>query len=167
MIDSLLTTEDQEERLSLVYAKALAARAGYVTSVPDLDRDSVDLRVQAGGSGHPALDLQLKATTNLGASRNGSRPFPLSIKNYDELRGPTQTPRLLSVLELPSDKSQWMTVTEEELILRRRAYWLNLQTDKYGEKSGQKTTTIYLPDRNLLNVGTLRDLMDKSRRGDF
>ena len=57
MTDGLLTSPDQKEGLSLVYAKALAVRAGYSTSVPQPDRDSVDLRIQAGGAYRPALDL--------------------------------------------------------------------------------------------------------------
>ena len=36
MTDTLLTIPDQKERLSLVYVKALAARTGFVTSVPEL-----------------------------------------------------------------------------------------------------------------------------------
>ncbi|MCY4360133.1 MAG: DUF4365 domain-containing protein, partial [Cyanobacteria bacterium MAG APA_bin_95] len=59
----LLTNADQKERLSLVYVKALAARAGFTTSKPDPDRDSVDLSIYGGGPLRPALDLQLKATT--------------------------------------------------------------------------------------------------------
>ena len=59
MIATLLTTADQKERLSLLYINALVVRAGFVTSVPELDRDSIDLRIQAGGPQRPALDLQL------------------------------------------------------------------------------------------------------------
>ena len=61
------------------------------------------------------------ATGNFARCRAPSVPAPPS-------RGQrTQTPRLLVVLELPADESQWMTVTREELVLRRRAYWLSLQ----------------------------------------
>ena len=45
----LLTSADQKERLSLVYVNALAARAEFTTSEPDLDRDGIDLPIQAGG----------------------------------------------------------------------------------------------------------------------
>ena len=100
MTDDLLTSPDQKEGLSLVYAKALAVRAGYLVSVPEPDRDSIDLRIQAGGAHRPALDLQLKATTSIDEPRDGSLSFRLSIKNYGDLRIETQTPRLLVVLEL-------------------------------------------------------------------
>lgn len=164
MIDDLLTGPDQKEGLSLVYAKALAVRAGFSISVPRPDRDSVDLRIQTGGAYRPALDLQLKATSSLAEAKNGLLPFRLPIKNYDDLRVETQTPRLLVVLELPKDEKQWMTVTMKKLILRRRAYWLNLQRD-HEKVTGQDTVTVRIPEQNVLTVDTLRELMEQSRLG--
>ncbi|MDE0432822.1 MAG: DUF4365 domain-containing protein [Bryobacterales bacterium] len=163
---TLLTETDQKEALSRVYVKALAARAGYSTSVPEPDRDSVDLRVQAGGPLRPAIDLQLKATTTFAEPRGGFLRFRLPIKNYRDLREVTQTPRLLVVLELPSDESRWMTVTHEDLILRRRAYWLSLQRD-HEEVVSQKTVTVRIPEQNLLDVEVMRDLMERSRKGQI
>lgn len=166
MTETLLHVPDQKEGLSLVYVKALATRAGFVTSVPEPDRDSVDLRIQAGGPRRPALDLQLKATADLGAPRDGFRPFRLTIKNYSDLRVKTQTPRLLVVLELPADESRWMTVTSEELVLRRRAYWLSLQQG-YEEVVGQETTTVRIPEDNVFDLEALRTLMERSRSGEI
>ena len=165
MTGTMLTVADQKERFSLLYVKALATRAGFVTSVPELDRDSVDLRIQAGGPHRPALDLQLKATTDLGEPHAGFRPFRLTIKNYSDLRVETQTPRLLVVLELPKDESRWMTVTTEELILRRRAYWLSLQQG-HEEVVGQQTATVRIPEGNVFDVEALRTLMERSRSGE-
>ncbi len=164
MMGTLLTGADQKEALSRVYVKALAARAGYSISVPEPDRDSVDLRIQAGGRLRPALDLQLKATTALAEPQGGFLRFRLSIKNYNDLREETQTPRLLVVMELPSDESRWMTVTHEDLVLRRRAYWLSLQR-KHEKVVRQKTITVCIPEQNLLDVEVMRNLMERSRTG--
>ncbi len=164
MTRALLTDADQKEGLSIVYVKALATRAGFVASKPNLDRDSVDLHIQASGPLRPALDLQLKATADFGKPRNGSFSFRLKIKNYNDLRIETQTPRLLVVLELPSDESQWMTVSREELILRRRAYWLSLQRG-HSEIIGQETITVRIPQDNVFDVAALNDLMERSRLG--
>ncbi len=166
MRTTLLSVPDQKEGLSLAYVRALAAGAGFSTSVPEQDRDSVDLRVMASGPQRPALDLQLKATTNLGKSESGQFSFSLSIKNYNDLRIETQTPRLLVVIELPQDQSQWLTVTPEELVLRRRAYWMSLQRG-YEEVIGQETKTVYIPEGNLFDVATLQSLMERSRKGDI
>ena len=110
--------------------------------------------------------MQLKATVALGEPRYGFLPFRLGIKNYDDLRLATQTPRLLVVFELPTAESQWMTVTDEELILRRRAYWLSLQQG-HDEVTGQETVTVRIPERNLFDVETLQTLIDRSRRGEI
>ena len=166
MTGTLLTVPDQKEGLSLVYAKAVATRAGFLTSVPEPDRDSVDLRIQAGGPRRPALDLQLKATVDFGEPQAGVLPFRLPIKNYNDLRVLTQTPRLLVVLELPKDESQWMTVTAEELILRRRAYWLSLQRG-HDEVVEQQTVTVHIPEHNVFDVEALRTLMERSRSGEI
>ena len=163
MTDALLSSADQMEALSLVYARAVAARTGYVTSVRDLDRDGVDLHIQAGGAMRPAIDLQLKATWNLGEPKDGQRSYPLKRRNYDLLRDETQTPRLLVVLDLPKDEEMWMTLTRNELILRRRAYWLNLRG--WEETTNLTSVTVHLPIANLFNVGGLQDLMEQSRKG--
>ena len=163
---ALLTAPDQKEALSRVYVKALAARAGYSTSVPEPDRDSVDLRMQAGGPRRPALDLQLKATTDFAEPQGGFLSFRLSIKNYNDLRVPTQTPRLLVVLELPTDESRWVTVTPEDLVLRRRAYWLSLQQG-HDEVVRQQTVTVRIPEQNMFDVEALLALMERSRMGEI
>ena len=165
MDDSLLTRNDQEEALSYTYVCAVATRAGYVTAVPDRDRDGVDLQIKAGGAMRPALDLQLKATINLREPKESFRSFSLKRRNYELLRGRTQTPRLLVVLDLPRDEDQWMTITEDELVLRHRAYWLNLKG--YEEASNLETVTVQIPEQNLFNVESLHGLMEKSRTGSI
>lgn len=163
MTDALLTSPDQEEALSRVYVQAIAARAGYVTASYDLDRDGIDLRIQAGGGMRPALDLQLKATVNLGKPKDGCFRFLLKRRNYDLLCMETQTPRLLVVLDLPKDEHRWMTITENELVLRHRAYWLNLKG--HEETNNQSSATVQIPRENLFNVEVLQALMEQSRKG--
>ena len=67
--------------MSKAYAHAVAAQPGYVTAVYELDRDGIDMRIQAGGVMRPALELQLKATINLGDGGDHVR-FPLRRRNY-------------------------------------------------------------------------------------
>ena len=163
MNDALLTTPDREEALSRIYAQAVAARAGYVTAEYSQDRDSVDLRIQAGGEVRPALDLQLKATINLIRKGDGYVRFQLKRKNYDDLCEDTQTPRLLVVLDLPKDEHRWMTITADKLVLRHRAYWLNLK--EKGKTTNQASVTVRIPEQNIFNVESLRRLMEQSRQG--
>ncbi len=99
-------------------------------------------------------------------SPDGVLPFRLSRKNYRDLSDDTQTPRLLVVLELPKDDARWMTVTREDLILRRRAYWLSLQED-CSDVRDQQSVTVRIPKQNVLDVEAMRELMERSRKGDL
>ena len=163
MTDALMTEADQKEALSRVYAKAIAAHAGYDALEYDLDRDGIDLRIQAGGAMRPAIELQLKATVNLARRDDGCFHFRLKRRNYDLLRDATQTPRLLLVLDLPKEKSRWLTISEDELILRRRAYWLNLEGDQ--ETNNLSSVTVQIPRKNVFDVENLHSLMEQSREG--
>ncbi len=161
--DRLLTERDEEELLSIAYVHAVATRAGYVTATPEKDLDGVDMRIHAGGGMRPALDLQLKATINLREAGDERVSFPLPLRNYNFLRIAAQTPRLLVVLDLPKDRERWMTVTEDELIIRHRAYWMNLRG--WDETDNTASVTVRIPKRNRLNVDSLRALMEQSRNG--
>lgn len=164
MSDALLSVPDREEALSRAYARAVAAGAGYTTADCDFDRDGVDLRIHAGGAMRPQLDLQPKATINLGAAPD-HYIFPLQRRNYDLLREETQVPRLLVVLELPRDRDQWITITADALVLRRRAYWLSLIGCK--GTTNQSSVTVRIPMTNVFDVDGLRLPMERSREGSI
>ena len=149
--------------MSKAYAYSVAAMAGYVTAEHDYDRDGIDLIIQAGGDMRPAIGFQLKATVNLGDPVDGDFRFPLKIDNYNKLRIPTQTPRLLVVLDLPREQERWMTITTEELVLRRRAYWVDLKGCE--ESDNRFSITVRIPSENLFDVDSLKSLMEQSRQG--
>lgn len=163
MADTLLSTNDKKEALSRVYACAVAAGAGYVTSAPQYDRDGIDLQIRAGGDMRPGIDVQLKATVNLERKGDGHYRFPLPRHNFDLLRASTQTPRLLVVLALPKQEDRWLTLTTKKLALRRCAFWANLKGQP--ETRNQHTITISLREQNRFDVAGLRQLMELSRTG--
>ena len=163
---SLLDTAARKEMLSIAYVRAVAAQAGYAVSPGHCpDRDSVDLTVHAGGTMHPSIDLQLKATTMLSHPQNGHFPFPLRIKNYDDLRDRTLVPRLLVVLRLPEDERDWLEVTPERLALRRCAYWMTLRG--LGETTNAETITVYIPETNIFDTHQLSRLIEEVRAGHY
>ena len=165
MPDLLLSQEDIEERLSQRYVEAVAARAGFTTSLPDLDRNGIDLQIEAGGPRRPKLDIQLKATINLGQPQNGSYAYPLEVKNYAQLIGDTMVPRILVVLDLPRDPASWLDVTPDALLLRRCAYWCSL-ADK-PETDNKESITVHLPQEQAFTVAALNDLMDRAATGSL
>jgi hypothetical protein len=161
--DTLLHDDDVESALSIAYVHAIAAHAGYTCGEPPgPDRDSVDIQIAAGGAMRPKLDLQLKATTLL-ADAGDSFSYKLKIKNYNDLRIETQTPRLLVVLDLPRNREEWLRVTVEELIIRRAAYWISLRGRPNVDNSA--SVTIRLPKQNIFDVSALGALMEQSRQG--
>ena len=111
----------------------------------------------------PAIELQLKATINLSDPHDGHVGFPLRRRNYDLLIVDTQTPRLLMVLELPRDERDWLTISYKSLILRRRAYWLNLKGSP--ETTNTTSVTVKIPESNIFDVDNLHRLMEQSRTG--
>ena len=161
--DGLLSKADRQEQLSKAYAHAIAARAGYTTAVFDPDRSGIDMQVRAGGWRNPSLDLQLKATINLRPRINRSEfSFRLKKSNYNQLREESQTPRLLVVLDMPTDEQEWMTLADDELILRHRAYWLNLNGKPPATRGLE---TVYIPKNQVFDVEGINHLMDESRHG--
>ncbi len=163
--DALLTDADREEALSRAYVRAVAGFAGYTVSEEDFDRDGIDMGVHAGGDLSPAIALQLKATTRLGALHpDNSYRYPAPIENYRELIRPSQVPRYLVVLALPADKAHWLTVSADELVMRRCAYWVSL----FGapESGNRASVTVRIPANNRLDHYALQELLERSRRGD-
>jgi Domain of unknown function (DUF4365) len=162
-VDVLLSDQDSESSLSIAFVHAIAAHAGYICGEPPgPDRDSIDLQVSAGGPMRPKLDIQLKATKNL-IEHEDAFSFPLKVKNYNDLIAETQTPRILVVMQLHPNTNEWLSRTDEELVLRKSAYWISLKGKTQTENSA--TVTISIPKTNKFDVKGLQELMEKSRTG--
>ncbi len=163
MDDAILAHNDRAEALSRAYVAVVAAGAGYTLAAPDFDRDGVDVQIRAGGAMHPSLDLQLKATARLNRGDDGDFRYPLRRRNYDLLQAPALVPRLLVVLDLPDDESQWLSVSVDELVMRRCAYWADLRG--LPETDNEESVTVTIRQRNRFDVENLRDLMNRARKG--
>ena len=154
----------QKEQFSLAYLHVVATAAGYKLSDPRVDDESVDVIIgQSGGEGtvrSPRLEVQLKCTERDVLREDGVH-FQLKRKNYDDLREPdVMVPRILIVMLVPEDTSEWLnTVPEEELCLRCCAWWMPLVGE--GERLGVESPTVVLPRQNLFNPDALRMIMGK------
>jgi hypothetical protein len=161
--DELLTEQDVESALSKAYVQAIAGHAGYVCGTPpEPDRDSVDIQISAGGPMRPKLDVQLKSTMNLRGNAEAFS-YALKLKNYEDLRIETQTPRILVILDLPDDRSVWLTTHVDQLVIRRCAYWLSLQG--MPASSNTSSVTLNVPRSNVFDVASIVRLMEMSRTG--
>ncbi len=160
--DTLLADTDREETLSWAYVRAIAGFAGYSISEENYDRDGIDLRIHAGGYMNPAIGIQLKATTRLGGVRpDGSYRYSLKIDNYRRLIRPSQVPRYLVVLALPEDTLEWLSVSDEELVMRRCGYWVSLLGKE--PSANRSTVTVNIPAINRLDMDSLKKLLEDSR----
>ena len=157
-----MTPNLQMEQLSLAYIRAVAADAGYQVSRPEPDVDSVDGVLLASFGHRPRIDFQAKATAQP-VLRNGVIHFALPVKNYDDLRADTRTPRILIVMLMPGDATAWLTQNDRELCLRRCCYWASLA----GRPSVPNTSsvTVQIPTANMFNRAQLDGLMVKANAG--
>lgn len=162
----MLTDNQVKEQLSISYVNAVAAICNFGCEFTRIDMDSVDATITCNGSlapdstiRSPEIKLQLKGTENLLLNAVGNYPFPLSVKNYDDLRANTLAPRLLVVLNLPDERTNWVNHGIDDLILRKCAYWLSLK----GAPNSNNTTnvTVHIPSGNIFSPDTLRELMVK------
>jgi len=155
---------DRKERFSLAYISAVAAHAGYlVDEPPGPDKDSVDGVLMGDEDRRPRIEFQAKATSQ-DVLRGGYLAFRLSVKNYDDLRANLLWPRLLIVVVLPSDDTDWLVHSEDELRMRRCGYWLSLA----GQPAtmNRRTVTVRIPQLQVLSSSQLRELMARANRGE-
>ena len=161
--DAILTSTDREEALSRAYVAAVAAGAGYTLATQDFDRDGVDVQVRAGGDMLPSLDIQLKATIQLGDGQDDEYRYALRRRNYDLLRVETLVPRILVVLDLPKDEADWISISTEKLVMKRCAYWVAMAG--FPETTNKETVTISIKKQNRFDIEGLKDLMNRARTG--
>lgn len=158
----------QKELFSLAYVRAVAAVAGYKADVPRVDDDSIDMTVSATGLRgtvrSPKLDVQIKC----GVLEVGDTaiPYPLKIKNYDDLRhADVQVPRILVVVAVPGDDPEtWLEQSEQEMVVRRCAWWLSLRDRP--EVENKASVTVHVPRENIFSVDALQGIMSRLGNGE-
>ena len=113
------------------------------------------------------LKVQLKATVKTPVTVGDCFSYSLSgIKRYDDLRTDAiSTPRILVVLFLPPDGKDWLSHTEESLMLRNCAYWVSLR----GAHPSSNTTaqTVYLPRDQKFNPDGLIEILAQVSKNEF
>jgi hypothetical protein len=168
----MLPRNQRQEALSRAYVRAIAARAGVicVDSTQDFGIDMFLRAVTIRNGGYfdtgPQLDLQLKSTMRAEV-RDGQVIHDLEVRAYNVLREPIVglTPRILVLLVLPEDESQWTTQTVDELVLRRCAYWLSLRGAE--PTTAHTTIRITLPRTQVFSAEAIEALMSRLKQGEM
>ena len=165
----MLTRSHRQEALSRAYIQAIAARTGLATSIPTPDY-GVDLTLHGIAilgsrriDSSYKLDVQAKSTTQARQTLEHVG-YDLAKKDYDCLRlVGAGTPRILVVLVLPVREADWVSQTEEQLVLRRCAYWLALKGQP--PRRNRRTVRVRIPLRNRFSIEALKALMDAISKG--
>jgi Domain of unknown function (DUF4365) len=171
----MLTEQNIEAELSYAYLHAVATRGGFSCSYTHrhLDDVGVDAVVHEDGwllapdSIHAsfALHVQLKSTRSTPLEQDGRFSFSLPVRQYNRLRETRlASARILVVLYLSSNPSDWLTHSEEALIARRCAYWVSLRGAPASVN--EVTQTIYIPRSQVLSVDTLAEVMVRCSRDE-
>lgn len=161
MPQPLLTANDKKEQLSQAYIAALAAGCGYTISIPNLDRDSIDIMVSSGSSRRASVQFQLKATSSPNWT-DCDLIFQLKQKNYNDLVCERQVPLLLAVMVLPTQSADWLSISDQELVLKRCVWWHSLKGQPITDQGSKQ---VIISRNNLLNMNALTDLVGRSQSG--
>ncbi|MDY0974977.1 DUF4365 domain-containing protein [Massilia sp. CFBP9012] len=144
---------NQKELFNVAYVHAMAAQAGLNHGSMTIDDDSLDLIIagkgfgQNGGLRNPQMHLQLKCTSQDLISGEYIK-FPLSMKNYDDLRATNVVaPCYLVVLVVPEDVKSWAHHDSHSMILNHCCYWVSLKGMPSSHNTGKIVVNVPLSQR--------------------
>lgn len=171
----MLSEQNIEAELSYAYLHAVATRGGFACSYTNrhLDDAGVDAQIHEDGrllaadSIHASFTLhaQLKATRVTPVEQNGKFSFNLKVGQYNRLRETRlASPRIMVVLYLPPEPSEWLRHSEECLIAKRCAYWVSLRGAPASPN--ESTQTVYIPRNQVLSVDALTAIMTRCSRDE-
>ena len=136
-------TTSQKEMFSRAFISAIASYCGCNISKLEVDNDSIDMSLMKKDMHGTLLDtaelhLQLKCT-QLSFSEDNFLHFDLPIKNYNDLRKKSASPRLLVIVCIPENFEQSIEEQDEKMILRKNAFWYKIKGD---DRKNKKSVTV-------------------------
>jgi Domain of unknown function (DUF4365) len=165
----MLHITQQQEQFSNAYLLAVATIAGLKLAKPEVDDDSIDFSISGKGfSGiysRAQLDIQLKCQIHNKCIGKDGFTYPLKIKNYDDLRATDiMVPRLLIVVVVPEQVSDWLIQSDNEAKMKHCGYWQSVRDQP--DTPNTSTVSISIPQSNRLDVQGLTDLMQRIASGE-
>lgn len=171
-----LIGNDVESEISYAYLHAIASKIGAGCKVGSRhdDNNGIDATLTAWGpflnGGYIEevdLKIQLKATIKQPVNIGGTHwsYFLKGLTRYNDLRSEAvAVHRILIVMFLPSDQNEWVNISENELTLKKCAYWVSLRgASTSSNGSGE---TVYLPKTQIFNPENLLDICSKLSRNE-
>ena len=162
---SLHETECKQQ-FSLAFAHAMVAAARCTISDLRSDVERIDFTVRQAAEhtkySSAQVDVQMKCTERDVLRQDGVH-WSLTKDHYDALRDPkTINRKILVVLLVPAELDQWIHHSEERLLLRKSAYWLNLENFPEIAKDSK---TVILPKHQVFDVNHLLDMLSRIGSG--
>ena len=161
-----LSISHAQEQFSKAFVLAVAALAGCSAAEPEPDVDDIDWTLSCRlAPRRPKLDLQVKSWTQ-DAGTPEALHYPLKRKSYDGLiLTNLLIPRFLVLVLVPPSPEAWLSVSPEQLVLRRSACWCSLAG--LPETENERSVTVQVPRANLFDVAALTSLMQRINEGDL
>ncbi|MFN3852521.1 MAG: DUF4365 domain-containing protein [Spirosomataceae bacterium] len=166
-----MTEEHIKESISISFIELIANYLGFSTDAPkkDYGRDlsifEIKYREENGSKRRietgRELKIQAKSTTLKGIKQNKDYiTYNLEAKTFNDLidRKNANKPLILILFLLPENRTDWLTLNGEELIVRKCAYWyypedINHTTNLYSE-------SIKIPTSNLITIDSFKELFE-------
>lgn len=145
-----------QEQLSWSYVRSVIFRTGLRLSIPVVDDHGIDGTItNPERRGINRVDFQLKATTRYGIGSTAIS-YDLRVEDYNRLTLDDDVPRVLILFIMPDDEEQWLAQSEDELCLRRCAYWVPLMG--LSVSSNSSTVRVSVPLTNVFDQNGLHEM---------
>lgn len=161
----------QKEMFSYAYIEAVASVAGYAVCRASraMDNAGIDVTIEVPGEVgevlFPRIDAQVKCTADEKIRKQNVIKYPLKVNNYKTLiNTKALTPLILVVVLVPQDLTDWLRITEEDVLMKKCGYWVSLK-GKPTTKNSDKIV-VELPRQNLFTPASLKTMMEKIGRGE-
>jgi hypothetical protein len=160
-----------QELLSKAYISAVVAGAGYILAPPAQPEYGIDGMIHAvryrRGKLYQTPDgvaLQIKSTTDYFFRRN-QVIYEMDVDAYNKIardpNEPEENPTILLLYCMPEDPERWLSLGEDELILRQCCYW------HYEENycsDNRSTKIVYLNKSNVFDILAVARLYNEYRK---
>ena len=145
-----------KQELSRAYVRAVTSRSGHDLSITDVDYRGIDGTIENPSLlGVNRVDFQLKSTTDY-EFKGTDIIYDLRVEDYNRLIRDLEIPRVLILFTMPDDDAEWLAQSDDELCLRRCAYWVSLLGEDFS--NNRSTVRVALPQANVFDQSGLRDM---------
>ncbi|MDR2117151.1 MAG: DUF4365 domain-containing protein [Planctomycetaceae bacterium] len=152
-----------QSNLSFSYLHAVVSRAGGICEQTNRDADNMGIDARLTFSGKKKIkiidiNVQLKSIRQKPIIVDNKIHYSLTAKQFDKYTQKSTTPFLFILFHVPDNPKDWLSLSENELILKKCSYWTSLTGAPPCEGN---STTIFIPTKNLFSVEQLQTLINK------